>query len=140
MLSGNNGIIKITSTSKEQSEISNEKEIIEISTTQAMGQNKYGNLNDNELKKQLDNYLGDENLTTIDNEDGKIIVSFTKTGHSYLIDSDGNIEKYEAPQITEIPPKSTTIASIDRTMRDNRYSIFKWKRIYCYRNTQFAIS
>ena len=44
MLTGDNGLIKNAGKSKEQAEIDSEKEIIETSTVEAMGKNKYGNI------------------------------------------------------------------------------------------------
>ena len=41
MLSGDNGIIKRAGKAKDNSEIAEDKEIIETATIQAMGKNKY---------------------------------------------------------------------------------------------------
>ena len=43
-LTGDNGLIKNAVSAKESNEISEEKEIISISTVQAMGIDKYGDL------------------------------------------------------------------------------------------------
>ncbi len=43
-LTGENGIINNTKNAKEETEIANEKEIVEKATVEAMGKNKYGNM------------------------------------------------------------------------------------------------
>ena len=53
MLTGENGIIKNTGKAKETTEIANEKEIIQRATVNAIGKNKYGDLKQDELEKQL---------------------------------------------------------------------------------------
>ena len=53
-ITGDNGIIDNAGQAKEKTEIANEKEIIEKATVQAMGNNKYGNIEESELQKQLD--------------------------------------------------------------------------------------
>ena len=48
-ITGDNGIIRNAGQAKEQTEIANEKEIVEKATVQAMGNNKYGNIEESEL-------------------------------------------------------------------------------------------
>lgn len=48
-LAGDNGIIKNANDSKEQTQIANEKEIIDRATVQAMGNNPHGNIVEKEL-------------------------------------------------------------------------------------------
>ena len=43
-ITGNDGIIKNAQNAKEDTEIANEKEILEKATVQTMGNNKYGNV------------------------------------------------------------------------------------------------
>ena len=54
VLTGDNGIIKNANKAKEETKIANEKEIIEKATVQAMGNNKYGNVEEDELQSALD--------------------------------------------------------------------------------------
>ena len=49
-ITGDNGIIGNAGQAKEETEIANEKEIVEKATVQAMGNNKYGNIVENELQ------------------------------------------------------------------------------------------
>lgn len=77
---------------KEQAEIDSEKEILETSVIQAMGKNKYGNLEENELKEKLNNNLGktEENGVTITTENNNFLVTFPDSNRTYLIDENGN--------------------------------------------------
>ena len=47
-ITGDNGIIGNAGRAKEEAEIANEKEILEKATVQAMGNNKYGNIEEDE--------------------------------------------------------------------------------------------
>lgn len=53
-ITGDNGIIRNAGKAKEKTEIANEKEIVEKATVQAMGNNKYGNIEESELQSELD--------------------------------------------------------------------------------------
>ena len=65
-ITGDNGIIRNAGQAKEETEIVNEKEIVEKATVQAMGNNKYGNVEEDELQKQLDKEAGEEKTEAID--------------------------------------------------------------------------
>ena len=54
MLAGNNGVINHTISAKEKSEISDEKEHLEVAIVQAMGKHKYGSLTKTGLSTQLE--------------------------------------------------------------------------------------
>ena len=58
-ITGDNGIIGNAGRVKEETEIANEKEIIEKATVQAMGNNKYGNIEEDELQEQLNKETGE---------------------------------------------------------------------------------
>ena len=58
-ITGDNGIIRNAGQAKEETEIANEKEIVEKATVQAMGNNKYGNIEESELQQQLDKETGE---------------------------------------------------------------------------------
>ena len=67
-----------------------EKEIVEISTIQAIGKNKYGNLTKNELEKKLNNNVGyDKTEVIVDGEN--LVVKFIESNRYYEVDSDGNV-------------------------------------------------
>ena len=77
---------------KEQAEIDSEKEIIEISTVQAMGKNKYGNVTQNELEEKLNSNAGNDKTEVIDNGD-TLVVKFVDSGRYYEVDNDGNVSE-----------------------------------------------
>ncbi len=89
-ITGDNGIIGNAGKAKEESEIANEKEIVEKAVLQAMGNNKYGNIEENELQAQLDKETGEgkTDATDIENE---FEVLFIDTNRYYTVDKDGNV-------------------------------------------------
>lgn len=53
-ITGNNSVIEQADNAKNLTEVAKEKELIEISSVRAMGNNRYGNLNETELQNILD--------------------------------------------------------------------------------------
>ena len=89
-ITGDNGIIKNAGSAKERTEIENEKEIVEKSTVQAMGSNKYGNIVESELQKKLNNETG-EGKTEVKDLGDVIKVLFVDSNRSYAVDKNGNV-------------------------------------------------
>lgn len=79
---------------KEQAEIDGEKEIIEISTVQAMSKNKYGNVTKNELEEKLNSNLGEGKTEVIDSGD-TLVVKFIESNRYYEVDDNGNVKNIE---------------------------------------------
>ncbi len=75
---------------REQTEIAEEKEIIETSTIKTLLKNKYGNIIQSELKEQLENNIGNTEIEIIDNGNS-LVVKFIRSERYYEIDSDGNV-------------------------------------------------
>ena len=89
-ITGDNGIIKNAGKAKEEAEIANEKEILEKATVQSMGNNKYGNIEEDELQIELDKEVG-EGKTEV-NDIGNILeVAFMDSKRYYTVDKDGNV-------------------------------------------------
>ena len=80
---------------KEQAEIDGEKEIVETSTIQAMGKNKYGNVTQNELEEKLNSNAGDGKTEVIDDGD-TLVVKFVDSGRYYEVDGNGNVQYLNA--------------------------------------------
>lgn len=97
-ITGDNGIIGNAGMAKEKTEIANEKEIVEKATVQAMGNNKYGNIEENELQEQLDKETGEGKTEATDIGDAFEVV-FNDSNRYYTVDEDGNIG--EAQEIIE---------------------------------------
>ena len=90
-ITGENGIIRNAGQAKEETEISEEKEIVEKATVQAMGNNKYGNIEEKELQEQLNKEAGEGKTDVTDIEDAFEVV-FMKSNRYYTVDKEGNIE------------------------------------------------
>ena len=89
-ITGDNGIIGNAGQAKEEAEIANEKEIVEKATIQAMGNNKYGNIEENELQSELDKETGEGKTEATDiGEEFEVI--FIESSRYYTVDKDGNV-------------------------------------------------
>ena len=89
-LTGNNGILLQTNKAKEETEIANEKEVIENAATQAMGNNKRGNLLEDEFQKQLDK-ITSSGKTKVSDAGDEFEVVFVDSNRYYTVDKDGNV-------------------------------------------------
>ena len=89
-ITSDNGIIKNASDAKEQTEIAEEKEIVDRATIQAMGNNKRGNLVQDELQEQLDK-ITDSGKTEVSDNGEEFEVVFVDSNRYYTVDKDGNI-------------------------------------------------
>ena len=89
-LTGDNGIINNTKTAKEETEIANEKEILEKATVEAMGKNKYGNIEEAELQNALNQETGDGKTEAVEVGD-EFEVLFKESNRYYIVDKDGNV-------------------------------------------------
>ena len=91
MLTGENGIIKNTEKAKEATEIADEKEIVQRATVNAIGKNKYGNLKQDELEKQLNEEQ--EGKTEVTDVGDEFEILFKESNRYYTVDKDGNIKE-----------------------------------------------
>ena len=89
-ITGDNGIIRNVGQAKEETEIANEKEIVEKATVQAMGNNKYGNIEEDELQSELDKEIGEGKTEATDiGEEFEVV--FIDSNRYYTVDKDGNV-------------------------------------------------
>ena len=115
---GDNGILLSAINSKEKTEISEEKEIVEKAATQAIGKNKYGNLQREDLKQQLE--LDAKDRTNLYEDEEKFIIEFKESKRVYGVDKDGNITQEDR----NILSQDSTPGKMDGTGRqDNPYII-----------------
>ena len=92
-ITGDNGIIQNALSAKEQTEIANEREIVEEATVRAMGKNKRGNIVRDELQEELDKIAGEgETIVTTDTEESGYFVKFVDSGRIYKVSIDGEVE------------------------------------------------
>lgn len=97
-ITSDNGIIQNAGKAKEEAEIANEKEVLEKATVQAMENNKYGNIEKDELQNALDKETGEGKTEA--NDIGNILeVAFMDSKRYYTVDKDGNVG--EAQDIIE---------------------------------------
>lgn len=89
-ITSDNGIIQNAGKAKEETEIANEKEILEKATVQAMGNNKYGNIEKDELQSALDKETG-EGKTKATDIGEEFEIAFIDTKRYYTIDKEGKI-------------------------------------------------
>ena len=91
MLSGDNSIIKQAGNAKTQTDIAQEKEILEHATVIAIGKSKYGNVEKKYLDPELNKY---SEIDGTEDVDEGIEVTF-KSGRVYIVDADGNVTDFE---------------------------------------------
>ena len=89
-LNGDSGIIKKSKEAKEQTEISEEKEVVDRATVQAMGNNKKGDLIESELQEQLDK-IASSGKTEVTDTGEEFEVLFKESNRCYTVDKEGNI-------------------------------------------------
>ena len=123
-ITGDNGIINKAQSAKEETEIANEKEVVEKATVQTMGNNKFGNVEKDGLQKELDRETG-EGKTEVSEADEYFKVTFKDSERSYLVDKDGNV--IDIPDRTGIevgdyvnyvPDTETTEYGVDKLSAD----------------------
>ena len=90
-ITGENGIIGNAKEAKKQSEIGAEKEIIDVSVVQAIGDNKRGNLEKIEYENRLKKNSKKE-LTNVFEDGEFLITEFVNKNRFYQVDKEGNVE------------------------------------------------
>ena len=90
-LTGDNGIINQSKQAKEETEIAEEKEAVEISAVQAAGMDRYGYVTEENFRNQLNNNIGNGKYE-LDVIGEKFKVTYTESQRSYYVDKNGNIE------------------------------------------------
>ena len=111
-LTGNNGIINQTQNAKEQTEIADEKERIDLSTVGAVGKEPRGELKRNYFNEELTEHIGKEgkDYSLSESENAPFIVEYLDSKRSYLVDEDGNITgPLITPEETEEPETGGSI-------------------------------
>ena len=109
-LTGDNGILTKASDAKEQTEIADEREKVELSATGALANNNGGEITQENLETELGKYFtsGKYSITPGTNEDGTegYIVTITENdqkGRKYFVDKNGNVTEYTAKEPEETP-------------------------------------
>ena len=100
-ITGSNGIIGQAQSAKEETEISQEKEIIDVSTVEAMGKNNRGNLEEEEFQNSIDKHTNGRASVSDTGEEFEVF--FEETNRFYIVDKDGNILNYDNVIIDNSP-------------------------------------
>ena len=90
VLIGDEGLIGNANDAKEQTEIANEKEIVDRATINAMGNNPRGNIVEDELQNELDKITNVGDTDVEDNGD-EFEILFINTKRYYTINNQGDI-------------------------------------------------
>ena len=88
-ITGDNSLINQAGEAKENAEIASEKEVIDNASIEAMGKNKYGNLEEEEFQNALDSQTGGKAEVTDMGENFEVF--FTESNRYYKVDKDGNV-------------------------------------------------
>ena len=86
-------------------EISNEEEIVNIAVVKVMGENDRGNLEEDELKKELNNQIGKDGKIEVSKNGEEFEVLFIESERYYIIDNDGNVSRLVEEENTAETPK-----------------------------------
>ena len=95
-LTGDNGIIGNAGTAKEQSEISEEKEIVEQATIVTMGKDKYGYIKQETLQEELIEY----NVEVT--QSGSNFICEFPSKRKYIVNQDGDVTEKKGLLASEI--------------------------------------
>lgn len=101
-LTGENGIIKNANQAKEQSEIAEEKKIIDQAIIQSMRKDRFGNLTQDNLQNALDKIVGEGKIEVADMQE-QFAVLFIEKDRYYTIDNDGNIGESSTIVVDKAP-------------------------------------
>ena len=104
-ITGQKGTIKQANDAKEQTEIAQEKEILNNAVVYAMGKDTSGNVTKKYLDPELDKSIGAGKYTSDDQTTSLgIIVTYQDSGRSYFVDTNGNVTDFDGtlpvPDIT----------------------------------------
>ena len=129
---------------KEETEISQEKEIIDISTVEAMGKNNRGNLEEEEFQTAVSNHTNGKAEVTDTGEEFEVF--FEESNRYYTVDKDGNILDYTDIVIDNSPGDLTKNENGDTIEEGKPLEIWciedlvEWSKNYSkYLNKEIAL-
>ena len=145
-LTGDNSLINQAGEAKEETEIASEKEVIEKATVEAMGKNKYGNIEEEQLQEAMDGETGD-GKTEVESVGEEFEVLFIESNRYYIVDENGTIKEYEIA-VTDPYPGDITKDENGNTLdgEDKPYQInciedlMEWSQNYTkYQNSNIDL-
>ena len=100
-MTGENGIINQSKESKKFAGTVEEKEVLNTSVAAAVGKSSKSKVEENNLKKYLNQNVGDEVKDyTLEKRDGYYSVTFTATGNEYAVWENGTVQDMDEYQKT----------------------------------------
>ena len=154
MVTGQNGIIKNSNNAKEQTEIANEKDIVQIAVVGARGKEKYGDLTQENLQSQLDKEQ--EGKTEVNDIGDELEVVFIESNRYYVVEKDGGISEPQEIVKDNNPGDITKGGTLDgseekpyeinciedlvafsKSVKENSNNRYKNKNVYLNRNLNF---
>ena len=100
-MTGENGIINQSKESKKYAGTVEEKEVLNTSVAAAVGKSSKSKVEENNLKKYLNQNVGDEVKDyTLEKRDGYYSVTFTATGNEYAVWENGTVQDMDEYQKT----------------------------------------
>lgn len=92
LLTGENGVVTQAQDAKEETEIGEEKEKVELAATAAKGKTNWGEITEENLAEELTNNIGERDVDyTLSKEGESFLVTYTYSNRSYIVDANGNI-------------------------------------------------
>ena len=121
MLSGDNGLLKRAGDARDDTVVGQEKEQVELAYISAAVKKLGDDVTEGELQIELDSSVGNEKTDVSTNDDSSLNVYFVDTEHNYMVDNNGNVEKYIEPElITVAEAKSAgTVFTSKTTLKDD---------------------
>ena len=105
-ITGQKGTIKQANDAKDQTEIAQEKEILNNAVVYAIGKDTSGKVTKKYLDPELDQSIGAGKYTSDDQTTSLgIIVTYTDSGRSYFVDTSGNVTDFDGT--VPLPPDNT---------------------------------
>ena len=122
MITGNQGIILNAEKAREQTEIANEKELIGTASIQAINENKFGIILQENLQKQLDSEFREENKAKVYEEEEDFLVLVEN--RLYKVEKQGNV-KYQHLSNGEKVLTIQCVNSVGTILEEKQYITFK---------------
>lgn len=124
-LIGKNGTIRNANEAKVDTEISEEKEIVDLATMHAIGENRQGIIEEENLKRHLNQIAGEYKTTVIKNGIN-FNITFIESNRTYIVDGNGNIilNENEVPQVADKNPGDITDNGSNDGTQQNPYKIY----------------
>ena len=118
LLRGNNGILSNAKDAKNNTEISEEKELLQVSVESAIDKNVWGNLTEEDLDKALEENIG-KGKYNLETEEDRFKVTYTETNRSYYVNNEKTVIPIDVAD--EDDQEETTSKEVSVTIEETNY-------------------